>query len=315
MRHLLTIDEFTQEEIVDMLDLSADVKANPSRYEDAMHRKQLLMIFDKPSLRTRLAFEAGMSQMGGHAIFYDTSTSPFGAGKETARDMIKVSSRFVDMIMARLSDHAMIEEMGRYAEVPVINALTNRAHPCQLLADLHTIREKKGRLKGLKIAYCGDARNNVTYSIMTGCTLVGMDVSIACPDDVEFQPLPELFELAGNMARATGRELEITHDPILAVSDADIVYTDSWMSYHIPKEKLKQRMASLLPFQVNEDMMARAKPNAIFMNCLPAMRGYEQSEGVIDGPGSVVFDQAENRLHAHKAVMIKLLEWRAQTTI
>jgi len=309
MQHLVTLDDWTKGQIVEVLDLADALKREPHRFYDAMRRRILLMIFEKPSLRTRVSFESGMSQMGGHAINYDTSNSPFGAGKESVADMARVASRFVDMIMARLYDHAVIEEMHAHAAVPVINALTDRGHPCQVLADFQTIRERKGRLEGLTLAYLGDAENNVTYSLIRGCVKVGMNLTIGCPDDPVFRPDHAILEANADQAEATGSRVVVSHDAVEAARDADIVYTDSWMSYHIPKDQMDERIARLSPFQVNETLMRHAKPDAIFMNCLPAIRGMEQTATVIDGPQSVVFDEAENRLHAQKAVMIKLLEW------
>jgi ornithine carbamoyltransferase len=307
MRHLITLNDCSRDWILEVLDLAARAKAEPEAYADAMRRRDLLMIFEKPSLRTRVSFEAGMTQMGGHAIHYDLSTSPLAAGKETIHDMVKVAGRYVDLIMARLFEHEHMEEMAAHAEVPVINALTNFTHPCQVLADLLTIREKKGRLEGLKLAYLGDACNNVTHSLMYGCTRVGMHVAVGCPGEEQFRPLPAVLEAAGRTAVGQGTELVVTSDAAAAARGADVVYTDSWMSYHIPKEERDARVRILTPYQVNADLMRHARQDALFMNCLPAARGYEQTAEVIDGPQSVVFDQAENRLHAQKAVMMKLL--------
>lgn len=308
MRHLTSIHDWTRAEVLDVLDLSDRLKAHPRRYGDALHRKVLLMVFEKPSLRTRVSFEAGMTQLGGHAIHYDLSSSPLGAGKETVADMARVSSRYVDLIMARLFDHAVLEEMAAFATVPVINALTDRSHPCQILADLQTIREKKGRLEGLSIAYLGDAENNVTYSLMHGCAMMGMDIRVACPNDPEYRPLPDILASAQQVATTHGGAVLLTADPREAARGADVVYTDSWMSYHISKDREARRVAALQPFQVTAALMRLAAPDAIFMNCLPAIRGQEQTAEVIDGPWSVVFDEAENRLHAQKAVMLRLLE-------
>lgn len=306
MRHLLILDDWTVEQVAAALALAHDVKSRPAHYAEAMARRTLLMIFEKPSLRTRLSFETGMTQMGGHAIFYDTSTSPMGAGKETLHDTAKTFSRYVDVVMARLFKHADLEEMARHASVPIINALTDLAHPCQILADLQTIEEKKGALKGLKLAYLGDSNNNVTHSLMVGCAMTGMNVSVGCPAGAEYSPQPSVTEKARALASGTGAAVDVVHNAEEAVDGADVVYTDSWMSYHIPKEQLDARVKVFMPFQVNETVMRAAKSDAIFMNCLPAMRGYEQTAEVIDGPQSVVFDQAENRLHAQKAVILTL---------
>jgi ornithine carbamoyltransferase len=307
MTHLLTLEDWKPEWVIDVLQLAADIKERPAAYADALKQRTLLMIFEKPSLRTRLSFETGMTQMGGHAIYYDTSTSPMGAGKETLHDTAQTFSRYVDIVMARLFKHGDLEEMARHASVPMINALTDMAHPCQILADLQTIREKKGSLKGLKLTYLGDSNNNVTHSLMIGGAMVGMNVSVGCPAESAASPQPQVIESALKLAAAAGGKIEVHHDVKKALAEADVVYTDSWMSYHVPKEQLEARIKLFTPYQVNGAAMAAAKPDAIFMNCLPAMRGYEQTAEVIDGSQSVVFDQAENRLHAQKAVMLFLL--------
>lgn len=308
MKHLLTLSDWTVDEVARVLELAGDVKANPGVYAKVMEGRTLLMIFEKPSLRTRLSFETGMTRMGGHAIYYDTSTSPMGAGKESLHDTAKTFSRYVDLVMCRLFKHTDIDELSRHADVPVINALTDLAHPCQILADLQTIREKKGTLKGLKLAYLGDSNNNVTHSLMIGGTMSGMHVAVGCPAGAEYSPQDSVVREAQQFAAETGGMIAVTHDAAEAAKDADVVYTDSWMSYHIPKDRLDERIRVFTPYQVNAGLMKQAKPDAIFMNCLPAMRGYEQTADVIDGPQSVVFDEAENRLHAQNAVMIFLLK-------
>ena len=313
MRHLLTLEDWTPEQIAEAVATARAIKGDPARYADTLRRKTLCMIFEKPSLRTRLSFEAGMNQMGGHAIYYDTSTSPFGAGKETIADTVRTMCRYVDVIMARLFKHDDILEMARHSTVPIINALTNFSHPGQILADLQTIEEHKGRLAGLKLAYLGDSFNNVTHSIMFACPKMGMHLSIGCPAGQEYEPAPQAFAAARADAQRNNVTFTVTHDAAEVVRDADVVYTDSWMSYHIPKEKAGERKSVFGPYQVDAKLMACAKPNAIFMNCLPAMRGMEQTAEVIDGPQSVVFDQAENRMHMHKALMLILL--RAAGTI
>ena len=308
MLHLISLGDWSAELIREVIGLGHKIKDDPSPYADAMRRKTLLMVFEKPSLRTRVSFETGMTQMGGHAIFYDMSTSPLGAGKETIHDTVKTVSRYVNLIMARLFEHRKILEMAQYATVPVINALTDFEHPCQVLSDLMTIEEKKGRLKGLTLAYLGDSNNNVTHSLLYGCAKVGMHVRVGCPPGEEFSPNSKVLRESEEIGRQTGARVAVTHDAAEAVKGADVVYTDSWMSYHIPPHKLNERVRVFTPYQVNAELMAKAAPDAIFMNCLPALRGYEQTADVIDGPQSVVFDQAENRLHLQKAVMLKLLE-------
>jgi ornithine carbamoyltransferase len=306
MEHLISLKEWSPEKIRGVLDLARDVKAHPAKYHDAMARKTLLMIFEKPSLRTRLSFEAGMTQMGGHAIYYHTGNSPMGSGKESISDSVKTASRFVDVIMARLFKHEDLLEMADYATVPVINALTDDSHPCQILADLQAIEEKKGRLAGLKLAYLGDGFNNVTHSLMFGGTKMGMHVSVGSPAGAEYSPRTDVVENCTAFAAESGGSVFVTADPVEAIKDADVVYTDSWMSYHIPKDQEEARIARFMPYQVNSALMSHAKPDAVFMNCLPAIRGCEQTAEVIDGPQSIVFDEAENRLHAQKAVILTL---------
>lgn len=308
MKDFICLKDCSPAEVFELLDLAAHVKSNPRNYAHIMKRKTLLMIFEKPSLRTRLSFETGTFQMGGHPIYYDMSTSPMGSGKESISDSVKVVSRFNDIIMARLNSHDHLLQMAENATVPVINALTDFSHPCQVLADLQTIREQKGHLKDLKLAYLGDANNNVTHSLLFGCAQCGMDVAVGCPDNAELRTSASILDDAQSIAAQTGSTVEMSFDPSAAMAGADVVYTDSWMSYHIPREKQDERVELLMPYQVNAKLMMHAKPDAIFMNCLPAMRGYEQSAEVIDGPQSVVFDQAENRLYAQKAVIIKLLK-------
>jgi ornithine carbamoyltransferase len=244
--------------------------------------------------------------MGGDAIFYDMSTSPMGAGKETIHDTVKTLSRYADLIMARLFKHQHMEEMANHAGIPVINGMTDFNHPCQILADLMTIQEKKGSLAGLKLAYLGDANNNVTHSLLYGCTQMGINISVGCPKEDAASPRPEVIKEALETGKKSGATVMVTDDAMEAVEGADIVYTDSWMSYHIPKEQLDDRVRLFSPYQVNTKLMQHAAPDAIFMNCLPAIRGYEQTAEVIDGPQSVVFDQAENRLHAQKAIILRL---------
>jgi ornithine carbamoyltransferase len=308
MLHLISLNDWPSALIQEVLDLAAEVKKNPGDFLNVMRRKTLLMIFEKPSLRTRVSFETGMSQLGGHAIFYDTSISPLGAGKESIQDTVQTVCRYVDLIMARLFEHSKVEEMAKFATVPVINALTNFSHPCQILADLMTIQEKKGRLKGLTLAYLGDSNNNVTHSLLFGCAKMEMNIRIGCPPGDQFGPNKKVLGEAIRIGRKTGAEVKVTNDPGEAVHGADVVYTDSWMSYHIPPHELNERVRIFTPFQVNAKLMKHAARDAVFMNCLPALRGYEQTAEVIDGPQSVVFDEAENRLHVQKAVMIELLE-------
>lgn len=299
--------DWNQDQIAEVIALARTIKAHPADYADSLKRKTLCMFFEKPSLRTRLSFEAGMNQMGGHAIYYDTSTSPFGSGKESIADMVRTTCRYVDIIMARLFKHEDLLEMARYTTVPIINALTNFSHPGQILADLQTVEEHLGQLAGLKLAYLGDSFNNVTHSLLFAVPKMGMHLAVACPTGADYEPAAAASAAAEADAARTGTRFDWGHDAQAAVRDADVVYTDSWMSYHIPKEKAGERMQIFAPYRVTSELMKLAKPSAIFMNCLPAMRGMEQTAEVIDGPQSVVFDQAENRMHMHKALMLLLL--------
>ncbi len=308
MLHLISLEDWSRAQIEAVLDLAQSIKSAPADYENLLHRKVLVMVFEKPSLRTRVSFETGICQMGGDAIYYDMSTSPMGAGKETIHDTVKTLSRYADLLMARLFEHAHMEEMARFADIPVINGLTNFNHPCQILSDLLTIKEKKESFQDCTLAYLGDACNNVTHSLLYGCSKMGIHVRVGCPQDPDAQPLPEVLAAAKKTGAQTGASVSVTHDAAAAVQGADIVYTDSWMSYHIPKQALASRVKLFTPFQVNAELMSQAAPDAIFMNCLPAKRGYEQTAEVIDGPQSVVFDQAENRLHVQKAIMVTLVE-------
>lgn len=307
MKDLISLRDWSADQIKQVLDLATKIKSDPVAYKHAMEQKTLLMIFEKPSLRTRLSFEAGMTQMGGHAIYYHTENSPMGSGKESISDSMKTASRFVDIIMARLYNHDDLIEMASQSTVPVINALTNDSHPCQILADLLSIQEKKGILKNLKIAYVGDGLNNVTHSLMTGATKLGLDIVVASPYGDQYMPSEEITNLCRSYANDSGGSVFVTNSAEDAVKGADVIYTDSWMSYHIPEDQKPDRIELLMPYQVNKDLLSLANPDAIFMNCLPATRGCEQTADVIDGPQSIVFDQAENRLHAQKAVMLSLV--------
>ena len=245
-----------------------------------------------------------MTQLGGHAIFLDAKDSPLGE-KETIEDTAKVASRYCDIIMARLFKQQDIEAMAQNASVPVINALTDTFHPCQALSDLFTIKEGKKGLNRLKLSFFGDGNNNVTHSLLVGCSKVGMNISVACPK--KSMPQQWIVDIAMKNSQISGSEVMITDNPKKAAENADIVYTDTWMSYHIPKKEEEERIKMLMPYQVTSKIMAQAKNDAVFMHCLPAMRGYEQTADVIDGKQSIVFEQAENRLHMQKAIILKLM--------
>jgi len=277
--------------------MAQEVKRFPDSYHEALHNKVLAMIFQKTSTRTRMSFEAAMAQTGGHAIYLDWRTTNLTVGR--LQDEVKCMARYADAITARVNDHQTLVQMAEASEVPVINALSDRFHPCQALGDLLTIKEKTGKLSGLKLAYVGDG-NNVCNSLIIACTLVGMRVSVATPRG--YEPMKEALKLGRNSGL-----LDSGYDPRKAVKDADIVYTDTWVSLGQEAETEK-RLKVFPPYQVNRKLLG--KSHALIMHCLPAHRGYEITDDVLDGPLSVVFDQAENRLHAQKALLLKLVNPR-----
>jgi ornithine carbamoyltransferase len=263
--------------------------------------KTLGLIFEKPSTRTRVSFEAGMNQLGGQALFLASEKIQLSRGESLA-DTAKVLTRYLDGLVVRTFDQASLQEWARHTSIPVINGLTDHCHPCQALADLLTIVEKKGRAKGLKLAYIGDG-NNITHSLLEVGAKVGMHVTVGCPKG--YEPDHGIVEAAKEEGLQTGARIEITQDPRIAAQDADVIYTDVWISMGQEHEQ-QPRMTALAPYQVNRQLMQQAKANALVMHCLPAHRGEEITEDVLDGPQSVVLDQAENRLHIQKAI---LLEW------
>ena len=305
--NLVSLSEWSRGQIEAVLRLGLEVKAEPGRYRHSLEDRELLMIFQKPSLRTRVSFEAAILQLGGHAIHYDLAMSPWSMGKETPADTARTVSRYVDALMARLFNRNEMREIAAHATIPVINGLTDFEHPCQAIGDLMTLQERHGRLAGLRLAYVGDANNNVTHSLLDGCARTGVHLAIGCPADEEFRPSPAVLERASHCARESGAEIRIVHDAAEAVQGACAVYTDTWMSYHIPGERREARHRVLEPFRVTEALMSRAGTGAVFMHCLPAMRGVEVSAEVMDGPRSIVFDQAENRLHSEKAILLTLI--------
>ncbi|MDP7033083.1 MAG: ornithine carbamoyltransferase [Planctomycetota bacterium] len=306
-RHLITLADWSPENIESVIRLARNLKTQPSLQENQLAGKTLLQIFEKPSLRTRLSFEAGMTRMGGHAIFYSLRDSVFGS-KESIEDTARASSRFVDCIMARLFEHENIVRLAQAATVPVINGLTDHSHPCQILADLVTVEEALGRLRGVRLAFLGDCHNNVTHSLLTGCSKMGVSISLGCPSGSDYEPQPEILAAAKKWALESESDVRVFQDPLQAVEGADVIYTDTWMSYQIPENQKNRRIEIFRPYQVTSDLMSRANPGAIFMHCLPAQRGYEQTAEVIDGPASIVFDQAENRLWAQNALLLNLLD-------
>ena len=304
-RHLLKVSDFSKDECERVINRAIELKNDPKKFTSRLEGETLLMLFEKPSLRTRISFETGMQQLGGHAIFYSIKDSPLGK-KENISDTAKVASRFVNIIAARVFKRQDIWDLAKYADVPVINMLDDFAHPCQILGDFQTIKEKRNSLENMKLSYFGDAYNNVTYDLMRMCAIIGWRMDVACPTGAEFSPEQEVLDEIKALSQTTGADVKVLHDAREAAKDSDMIYTDSWMSYGIPFEKEAERRKVFMPFQVTSDLIKLARPGVIFMNCLPAMRGYEQTADVIDGPQSIVFDQAENRLHIQKAIMLFL---------
>ncbi len=304
MKDLISLHDLSCEEVQDLLKLALKLKDENKKgiKHHLLAGKTLGMIFTKSSTRTRVSFEVGMTQLGGYPLFLSSNDIQLGRG-ETIHDTAKVLERYLDGIMIRTYAHQDVIDLAHYADIPVINALTDLLHPCQVLADLLTTYEHKGKLEGLKLAYIGDG-NNMAHSLMYGCAKAGMNCAVAAP--VGYECDEEVIENAKADFKASGKELILTNDPIEAIKDADVVYSDTWVSMGMEAEK-EERIKIFMPYQVNEELFKNAKSDAVFMHCLPAYRGYEVTEGVIDGPQSVIFDEAENRLHAQKAVMATLM--------
>ncbi len=304
MKHLISINGLTLDEIEEILKLSEKLKRQQK--EGIQHHilkgKTLGMIFTKSSTRTRVSFEVGMYQLGGYPLFLSANDIQLGRG-ETIYDTAQVLSRYIDGIMIRTFKHSDVEELAKYGSVPVINGLTDLMHPCQILADLFTVYEHKGTLKGLKLAYVGDG-NNVANSLLHGCAKVGMDIAVAAPKGYECDKT--IIAEAKEAAKASGSQVILTEDPVEAIRNADVVYTDTWVSMGQEAEK-EQRIKTFLPYQVNGELFSKANEDAVFLHCLPAYRGYEVTEDVIDGPQSLIFDEAENRMHVQKAIMAILM--------
>jgi ornithine carbamoyltransferase len=294
-KHLLSIADLSANEIKALVAKAIELKKNPIDTSSPLLNKSMAMIFDKSSLRTRLSFEVGMTQLGGHAVYLAPDDIKLGV-RETVHDSAIVISSMVDIIIARVSSHEAVEELAEYSSVPVINAMTDLEHPCQILADLQTIYEHFGSFDGLTLAYVGDANNNVTNSLALASEKLGIEMRIASPKG---------YELPGSI-RKQAPSVKHFEDPRLAVVGAHIVVADTWVSMGKEAEA-KDRLKALVPYQVNAELMKQADPSAIFMHCLPAYRGKEVTAEVVDGPQSVVFAEAENRLHAEKAVVLTLL--------
>jgi ornithine carbamoyltransferase len=303
-RDFLGLVDYSPEEIRYLIQFAIELKQKQKSGEvyQPLKGKTLGMIFEKSSTRTRVSFEVGMYQLGGHALFLSRNDLQIGRG-EPIWDTAQVMSRYLDGIMIRTFAHRTVIELARGATVPVINGLTDLSHPCQALADYQTVYEKKGRLEGLKVAYIGDG-NNMAHSLMMGAAKLGMHISVATPEG--YEPDAEVLQISKENAAQTGGSVLVTRDPKEAIADADVVYTDVWASMGFEAEQ-EERVKAFSSYQVNEELVKYAKKDYLFMHCLPAHRGEEVSEGVIDGPNSVIYDQAENRLHAQKAIMAAIM--------
>jgi len=304
MKHLISLNDISIKEIEDIFALTSKLKKElkEGTQNHLLKGKTLGMIFTKSSTRTRVSFEVGMYQLGGHPLFLSSSDTQLGRG-ESVYDTAQVLSRYINGIMIRTFKHSDVEDLAKYGNIPVINGLTDLMHPCQILADLFTVYEVKGHLKGLKMAYIGDG-NNVANSLLHGCAKVGMNISIATPKGFECDS--GIIEEAKEAAVNSGCSIILTDDPVEAVKKADVVYTDTWVSMGQEAEK-EARQKTFIPYQVNGKLFSVAKSDAIFLHCLPAYRGLEVSEEIIDGPRSLVFQEAENRLHVQKAIMVILM--------
>jgi len=305
VNHFLSAADLTHAQAEALMEQAHVLKAewrNGGHTNQPLRGKTLALVFEKPSLRTRVAFEAGMTQLGGHGSYLSANDIDMG-GRESVPDVARNLSRWVQVIAARVFRHATVEELARHSSVPVINALCDREHPCQALADMLTLKERFGRLQGLRLAYVGDG-NNVCHSLMLLGATLGVNVGVACPPD--YRPDPEIMQQAEQRAAESDATITISSSPNEIVAGADAVYTDVWASMGQEHEAARRRPA-FQPYQLNAGLMEQAQPGALVMHCLPAHRGEEITADAIDGPNSVVFDQAENRLHVQKALILTLL--------
>lgn len=302
-RDLISITDFLPDELACSLELAAAMKARPADFRGTLVGKQIVLFFEKPSLRTRLTFEAGMNSLGGTSFFVDQTQSRLGA-REPLSDIAHNLERWVDGVVLRTFAHETVTSMATHASIPVINALSELEHPCQAMADMLTLQEQFGDLKGVKLAYLGDG-NNVAHSLMLAAASLGASVSVGTPQG--YEPSSSIVDDAQSLAKVTGATISVTNDPVEAVNGADAIYTDVWASMGQESEAA-ERQQIFAPFQVNRKLFSHAAKHAVFMHCLPAHRGEEVAASVIDSPRSVVFDQAENRLHIQKAILVLLLE-------
>ena len=298
--HLLSVADLSYTEVINILDIASDLKEKRARGKtsNSLKNRTLAMLFEKSSTRTRISFEVAMTELGGHAVYLNYKDIQLGRGESVA-DTARVMSRYVHALMARVYRHETLVEFTKYSTVPIINGLSDLEHPCQLLADLLTIREYKGKLKGLNFSWIGDG-NNVCNSAILACALTGMKMTVACPQGYE----PDKGIV--NKAKEMGGIVNIIHDPVKAARNADIVYTDVWVSMG-DEEEYDKRLRDFKPYQINSKLLEQARHDVMVLHCLPAHRGEEITAEVVDGPHSAVFDQAENRLHAQKAVLLELL--------
>ena len=298
----LSLRDFAPTEVHHLLELAADIKARPAEFSTALRGKTLAMIFEKPSLRTRVTFDVGIQQLGGFSLYLSPAEISLGK-RESIHDVAKNLERMVQGIMIRTFAHQIVEEMAKEASVPIINGLTDYSHPCQAMADFLTIKEVKGRVDGIRLSFVGDG-NNVAHSLMFAGALLGAHVTVVTPPG--YEPKGDATAWSTTQAAKTGGSIVVTNDPIDGVRGADVIYTDVWASMGQEAEA-EARKRLFLPYQVNEAMIGRARPDVSFMHCLPAHRGEEVTAGVIDSPRAVVFQEAENRLHAQKAIMLELM--------
>jgi ornithine carbamoyltransferase len=304
VRSLLRTSDLAPDDLTHLLDLSDEVRRQPMRRRDLLSGRIVLIYMDKPSTRTRLSFDAAVHRLGGDAVVVGPDELQLGRG-ETVEDTARVVSRYAGCFIIRTFADDLVRRFAEAASIPVINALTDLHHPCQSVADLFTLRQRFGELRGLRVAYVGDGQNNVAHSLIEAAALSGLELRVASPWG--YRPDPPIMALALEIASETGARIEVTDNPIEAVRGAAAVYTDTWFSMGVSEAERASRAVALERFRVDRRLMARAAPNAIFMHCLPAHRGEEVTADVIDGPQSVVFDQAENRLHTEQAILVALL--------
>lgn len=318
LHHIKTISDLSRDDICNIIELAQNIRHVPQMYSERMVNKSLVMLFSKPSLRTRLSFEIGMTQLGGHAVYYELGEKSNLGSKETIDDTAHVISRYADIVMARVNSREQINKLSQYSTIPVINGLDDYGHPCQILADIQTIVQKKGNhvlndKTKLNLVYCGDIANNVTYDWLRASAIMGWNYTAIGPSSNTYHIEQSVVDEYNQLSKSTGARIKVSHD-MSDCRDADIIMTDSWMSYHLNKHEQQQRFNELQPYRITSDIMKLCSSDSIFMHCLPANRDAEVTSDVIDGTHSVVFDQAENRLHAQKALICWLLQDKHSTT-